>query len=260
MLTGDMILTIDVGLKNLAMCVMSGTDMKDLKTYTIHLWDVFNTLETESPTLCNGVLKTGKVCGKKSTCFYIEEEQKHYCCKTHFPKSIKFSDGNKIKNKKVDDFLLQTIAWIVISKIKQIFMENLNIFRQIKKVFIELQPKINQKMKFTSHILYGKLVELYAGTNTIIRFVRAAAKLKAYTGPPLNCHLKGAYAKRKWMAVQYTKWFLENKFSQEQRDIWLPDFLVRESPDRSDTFLMAINAIHGLPVHQTKTKKNKCIK
>jgi len=113
-------------------------------------------------------------------------------------------------------------------------------------------------MLFISHILYGKFVELYK--NTIpIRFVRASQKLRAYTGPKIECKLKGKYDQRKWLSIQYGQWFLENKFSQEQRDKWLPT-LTGKLDDRFDVMLMCINAITGIPKKQITNKKGKCIK
>ena len=185
-----------------------------------------------------------------------------YCCKTHFPKNIAFTTKlNSFKKKAINDYLLQDIAKIVLTKIQEIFNDNKDIFTNVKQILIELQPKINQKMKFTSHIIYGKLVELYKETDTTIRFVRASQKLRAYTGPEIECILKGSYAKRKWLSIQYTKWFLENKFSNEQKEKWLPFFESKTiKADLGDVNLMAINALHGIPKKQKFQKNGKCIK
>ena len=63
------VLTIDVGLKNLAMCIMDNQ-------YRIHLWDVYNILENEENEQkykCNVIIKsTNKPC--------------HYKCQYYFPK------------------------------------------------------------------------------------------------------------------------------------------------------------------------------
>jgi hypothetical protein len=116
-------------------------------------------------------------------------------------------------------------------------------------------------MLFTSHVLYGKLVELYKDTDVTIRFVRASQKLKAYTGPEIKCALKGKYAQRKWLSIQYTKWFLENKFSKEQKEKWLPVFLAhKKADDLSDCALMAINSITGIPKKQLKHKNGNELK
>jgi hypothetical protein len=255
-----MILTIDIGLRNLAMCIMSAVEKQDISTYDIHLWDVYNTLDSDDYT-CEGVQKSGKICGKKCTCKYLLDNEYKYCCKTHFPKNIAFTKLNSFKKKAINDYLLQDIAKIVLTKIQEIFNDNKDIFTNVKQILIELQPKINQKMKFTSHIIYGKLVELYKETDTTIRFVRASQKLRAYTGPEIECILKGSYAKRKWLSIQYTKWFLENKFSNEQKEKWLPFFESKTiKADLGDVNLMAINALHGIPKKQKFQKNGKCIK
>lgn len=256
-----MILTIDIGLRNLAMCCMSATDKKDIETYKIHLWDLYNTLDSDDYK-CKSVQKSGKVCGKKCSYKYILNDTQIHSCKMHFPKNLNNkSKEHQFKKKSIDNYLLQDIANVVLLRLDEIYNIHNDVFKNITNIFIELQPKINQKMKFTSHIIYGKLVELYRGTNTKIRFVRASQKLKAYTGPKLECKLKGKYAQRKWLSVQYTNWFLQNKFSEEQQNKWVPFFESKTiKADLSDTFLMAINALHGLPTYQTRQKNGKCIK
>ena len=268
-----MILTIDVGLRNLAMCIMSANDPKDLSSYQIHLWDVFNTLDGDDYR-CQGVQKSGKICNKKCTMKYETKLQntntfdnnskiseKTYSCKTHFPKDIKITKQNEFKKKNIDEYLLQDIAKIVLSKIQEIYNNHKDILLNVKQILIELQPKLNQKMKFTSHIIYGKLVELYRDTDTTMRFVRASQKLKCYTGPIIECKLKGAYAKRKWLSIQYCKWFLKNKFSKDQEAKWF-DFLEShtKADDLTDTALFCINALYGLSKKQRVQKNGKCIK
>lgn len=260
-----MILAIDIGLRNLALCCMSSSCKNDISCYKIELWDVYNTLDADDYK-CEGIQKSGKICGKKCKYRYRykenEKEISKYSCKTHFPKYLDCNiKEHMFKKKSVDDYLLQDIAKVVLSKIQDIYDENLDIFKHLTSILIELQPKINAKMKFTSHIIYGKLVELMRDTSCNIRFVRASQKLKAYTGPEIECKLKGAYAKRKWLSIQYTRWFLENKFCQEQCDVWL-DFFESKTikPDMSDTFLMAINALHGIPKKQKFQKNGRCIK
>jgi hypothetical protein len=258
-----MILSIDIGIKNLAMCIMNCTDKTDISTFNIHLWDVYNVLQSDSDNqICQALKKNKGICNKK--CLYTYKTGHNelvYSCKTHIPKEYK-TKAQLIKQKKVVDFLLQDIATLFIKKILDIYATHQSLFNQLTHIIIELQPKINQKMKFISHILYGKLVELFFNKpNTSIRFVRASQKLKAYTGPTLECTLKGYYAKRKWLSIQYSKWFLENKFSSEEKQKWLPllDNTTKRD-DLSDTLLMAINSLHGLPKKQTVDKNGKCIK
>jgi hypothetical protein len=255
------ILSIDIGIKNLSMCILNYEDKNDLSSYKIQLWNVFDTLDTKE-YLCEELKKNNTKCGKKCNYTFMLENIERFCCKTHFPKILlPIKKQNQIKKKLVNDYLLQDIAKIVLTKLQEIYNTNFDIFSQIKSIIIELQPKINPKMKFISHIIYGKLTELYLDTNTTIRFVRASQKLKAYKGPALECKLKGAYAKRKWLSIQYTRWIIENTFHLEQKEQWLPFFETHsKKDDMSDTLLMGINAITGIPKKQQTDKKGKCIK
>jgi hypothetical protein len=255
-----MILSIDIGIKNLSLCCIDYTNQCDMSTYQIKLWDVYDTLDT-ADYYCESLTKSKKSCGKRCGFKYTADNNLVYTCKTHFPKNIQIKPQNIYKKRLINEYLLQDIAKIVLTKLQSIYDQNIDIFKQIKNIVIELQPKVNQKMKFVSHIIYGKLVELYYNTNTTVRFVRAAQKLKAYTGPALACTLKGAYAKRKWLSIQYTRWFLEEKFTQEQRSTWLNHFLShKKRDDMGDTYLMAINGIYGIPKKQRTDKNGRCIK
>jgi hypothetical protein len=258
-----MILSIDIGLRNLSMCMMSGSP-GDWNSFKIHLWDNFNTLDGDDH-FCSATFKNGKVCGRKCTCKYKSTPQGEleYCCKTHLPKEFAQRKDITYKKKNIDDYLLQDLAGIVLARLQDIYDSHKDLFTQLTGIVIELQPKINQKMKFTSHIIYGKLVELYRGTKCTIRFVRASQKLKAYTGEPLEakCPRKGDYAKRKWLSIQYGTWFLENKFCQAEREKWLPYIQTHKKQDDAfDVFLMNLNAIIGIPKKQTKQKNGQDIK
>jgi hypothetical protein len=256
-----MILSCDIGLRNLAFCCMSAEDKGNIESYNIHLWDVYNTLDSDDYK-CQGIQKSGKVCGKKCSFKYkLENNNIMHSCKTHFPKTLDFKLKEHVfKKKAIDNYLLQDIANIVLLKLQQIYDEHL-LKLSVTSIFIELQPNINRKAVFTSHLIYGKLVELYRNTNVPIRFVRASQKLKCYTGPDIECKLKGAYAQRKWLSIQYCKWFLENKFSKEQKEKWLPLFESNsKKDDLSDVFCMDINAIYGIPKKQKYQKNGKCIK
>ena len=246
-------LSVDPGLRHLSFCIMTSN-------YEILLWDTFNILDGDDYK-CNSLFKNGKVCNRKCTMKYnkVNDSDLIYTCKTHFPKDIKITKINNFKKKNIDDYLLQDIANTFINRLQEIYDKN-PVFKELNSIFIELQPKCNPKSLFVSHILYGKFIELYKDTISI-RFVRASQKLRAYTGPPVECKLKGKYAQRKWLSVQYIRWFLENKFSKEQREKWLPFFESKiVKPDMGDSALMCINSITGIPKKQITNKKGKCIK
>ena len=240
-------LCIDPGIRNLSLIIMNSD-------YTIKLWDTFNILEDDN-YLCKGVFKNGKICNRKCSMKYKLDENISFSCKTHFPKKITKTKVNHFKRKNIDEYLLQDIAITFLNKLDKLIESN-EIFKSLTSIFIELQPKCNPKSLFVSHLLYFKFIELYKN-DIPIKFVRASQKLKAYTGPKIECKLKGKYAQRKFLSIEYGRWFLENKFSEEQRNKWLPT-LTGKIDDRNDCLLMAINAITGVP--KTKNKKGNCIK
>lgn len=54
---------------------------------------------------------------------------------------------------------------------------------------------------------------------------------------------------------------LENKFSKEQKEKWLPFFESKTiKADMADCFLMAINSITGIPKKQLKHKNGNELK
>jgi len=228
------VLCIDVGLKNLALCIM--TNQKE-----ILLWETTNTLDDTAENTCTNTNLDGTVCGKRCGYTYKNNGTTVYSCKRHLPKG---AIASPIRLKKVKEYLLQDIAKVVLDAITHFFNKHQPITSRVTKVLIELQPRMNNKMMFTSHLIYGKLVELYATVDRKIpvRFVRASQKLKAYKGPGVICNLKSTYAKRKYLGVEYTKWILQNELSKEQCDKWLGYFLSHsKKDDLADTFLMAIN-------------------
>ena len=271
----SMVLTIDVGLKNLAMCIMDSQ-------YNIHLWDVYNMLDDEQYSYsCQTRQKDGKMCEKKCQYKFPKEVKKKvnisdildtdnskepsyetiietiYSCKRHYPKDLPNQKKYFIKEKKVGDFLLQDIAERIMKGINDIYNQHLDLFNSITNICIELQPKVNQRMKFTSHIIYAKFVDLYKERNgeVPIRFIRASQNLQAYRGPPVECKLKTPYSKRKYLSVAYTKWYLEhdllcNEFNKSRNYL---ELLL--SHPKKDDLCDVSNA--NINVHKGLKKKQK---
>lgn len=245
------ILSIDVGLKNLALCLMSTEENGKLEMYRIHYWNVINTLDS-SDDLNQFCVQCKRTANMKchinqmildSNNNHIEESILNYYCKTHYPKDKPIKKENKITNKKVKDFLLQDIATLVISSLDSIWEDIHSHLDLLTKIVIELQPRVNNKMKFVSHVVYGKIIDLLNHSHNnkvIVRFVAATKKLRVYTGPHIACKLKGDYAKRKYLSIKYTEWFLKEKFTNVET--WLESFLKHsKKDDLADCFLMCLN-------------------
>jgi hypothetical protein len=103
------ILSIDVGIKNLAYCLF---DIKNNKTYDIISWGVTNIGNTNKEYKCCSIIKkqkktTNNICNKKAR---YEKNNKYYC-KTHAKcgvfslptQELSISKLNKIKKMKLQD-------------------------------------------------------------------------------------------------------------------------------------------------------------
>lgn len=261
------ILSVDIGIKNLAICIMRDTEKKkNISDFQIDYWDVINTIEEESsqfipcPVTNRTGKKTGECCGKMCKFKWTNGQgETVYTCKTHFPKELRpIKTQNRITTKLVKDIHLQDIANACIEKVKELWSTLFSPYN-FSKIIIELQPRVNNKMKFVSHILYGKFVEL-TGNSIPIRFIKGSSKLKVYNGPPIECKLRNAYDKRKRLAIQHATWFLETQFNEEQRNKWLPIFSnSRKMDDLADCLLYTLFELCGnsFDIKQRKKKEKR---
>lgn len=239
-----MILAIDVGLKNLSMCVMS----RDDDHVNIHLWDVYDIIKDDQEDMrCTSVLKNDGICGKLCKYKYVQDSTV-YTCKLHFPKTITINKDNIIVPVKVKDINLQNIALLMIDKLQSLYASNTELFDKLDKVVIELQPKCNDKMKLISHIIYGKMIDILRNNTTLdVKFIRATQKLNViYDGPEIECTLKDGYAKRKYMTVQYTKYFLDKLCKRGEGEgegrHWKELFeSIRKKDDMADVFCYCVS-------------------
>jgi hypothetical protein len=226
------ILSIDVGLLNLAFC---GMEIKIEEEYPvkINIWQVINTLGTEKSE-CSGFLKSGEKCIKLAS--YTSNNLEY--CKLHIPNKNNYK---KIKVKKCNNFTLQEMAINIIDCINKLYESHKDTFEKLDKILIELQPRVNNKMKFVSHIIFGKFTELVNNDKCLIRFVAAKNKLKNFQGPRFESDIKSKYGQRKKASIYYCKWYLENYFIEEEKSNWLK-FLEgnKKADDLCDTFNMCI--------------------
>ena len=191
-----MILSIDVGIRNLSMCCMS----KENNEYSIHLWDNYD-LISDPERFCECLKKDGKLCNIRCTF----KQGTDFFCKRHSPQN-----AVKIKKKLVKTIRLQDIAIVVLEKINQIYIEHKELFDKLGIVLIEKQPRINQKMSFISNLIFGKFCELLKG-GTNIKFVSAGSKAKLFkTIGDTGGNMKGSkgYKNRKNKSIEYALDFI----------------------------------------------------
>lgn len=229
----------DIGIKNLAFCIIDSDVWKsyidgDSDDPGVVMWKNLNILG--EPEICQGEIKSGKKkgekCGKKAG-WYNKEE---YYCGTHKVEGCKKYSAPKIKN--LNMRLLKKKAFEELDKIE--------LFKDVKHIAIESQPRINQQMK-----MFGASIEAYFiirlnidNPDSKLRAIRASPaknKLKVYTGPPVNtAHIKDPYDKRKYLAQKYTEYFLE-RASDLLDDCYYPS---KKRDDLADAFLHCVLAIN----------------
>lgn len=229
------VLGIDVGIRNLAMCCLgvSGTGQPN-----VEFWEVIDTLsttDTNETLSCQAHVKSGKICSKHAV--FKTNKLEYYC--TQHARGAKQATRITTRKSNVKNLTLQAIAVKMLDALNMIIQKHRECFsHSIKKVNIELQPRVNNKMKFTSHVIFTKLFDtMYnhlGNTDVVIRFVAAKKKLRLVAKGD-----KDTYSKRKQKAIEHAKdWLCQNDPG------WLP-FIesCKKKDDAADSLLIAIDAL-----------------
>jgi hypothetical protein len=208
-------LGIDIGIKTLAMCVMSCDSV-------VCMWDTFNLID-HTENYCIKCQRKAKytACG----IFY---------CGIH---CRKIKEKKVLKDKKISSYTTHDLTIKIVKSFKEILNTHKEILLTVNKVVLELQPKINQKMKYTSHVLFTLLTEFYVDTKCYIKFERASVKLKKIKD---KSTLPNTYKNRKNRSIEYVKKCLENSVNQEYINVISHK---KKIDDLCDSFLLSYNNI-----------------
>ena len=259
------ILSIDIGIKNLALCIMN-TDNNIILEY----WDVINLCD-ENTTMCNYLIKS-KICNKPAKFFKNDK----YFCKCHSNKSeykLLTTDFNNYKRMKINNLLdllnkyeieynkksnkeslikcleqhiqkeyleevnnkknnandinLVDIAVSIKKNLDKINLEKTNL-ENIDKILIENQiGPIATRMKS----IQGMITQYFVQNNiSNINFISSANKLKLFDNTK-----NITYSERKKIGIEYTKDLL-NKYNIEEHFI-LKFNSSKKKDDLADSFL-----------------------
>lgn len=209
------ILSIDVGIKNLAYCIIEKHDTK----FEIINWDIINILDEkiDNQSKCQNILKN-KICNKIASYSLNRESIVYYCDKKTCEKNIneKYPKGKSKKLKKITAkntsiLELGSILLKKIGKLKDILLD-------VDEIVIENQPVLkNPTMKSIQMILYTYFIEHGYNTDGRIKNIvlfSARNKLKLYEGPVVECHKKNEYDKRKYLSIEYTKYYIKHDLNK----------------------------------------------
>ena len=210
------ILSFDVGIKNLAYCLLNSEDN------SIEDWGILN-------------ISVDPVC---------EHQMKHRKCDNTAKKMIKDTEfklcTSHCKNKEYKDKKLRNVRKIenpmfelgkqIVKKLNE--KENL---LNVDIVCIENQPALkNPTMKSVQMILYSYF--LMNGTINNIQMINARNKLKVYKGPEVECKFTDKYKKNKYLSVEYTKLMILEE-DQEFIDLFNES---KKKDDLADAYLQGI--------------------
>ena len=208
------ILSWDVGIYNLAYCLIEICENK----IKIIDWNIINLRKdhiNQNILICeektNG---KNKICKNKAK-YTHKSSNKHYCLR-HTKMCSKKTKCNineifreiKIKKKKKTKINIQELSKKLILE-----LDNFPNFLNMDYILIENQPVLkNPVMKSVQMVLYSYFLIKGIVKNTIkeIKFISARNKLKVYDGPAIEVKVKGKYAKRKRLSIEYCKYMIKN--------------------------------------------------
>jgi hypothetical protein len=257
------LLSIDVGVKNLAICMLvkckSGlVDMPFWKWYDVtEIPDLSEdgsfplpkkTLarkgkkDRENFALCISVVKkSGKPCGVLGP---VNTRGRAYCGR-HEP-----STKHNPQDTQNWCFAMLRRLPLVGDEIDKVLNElaerNSLPKEQIIKdlqVVIEQQSMDNKKIMMQSHLIYAHFVSMFNNTVSI-RFVPAYNKLSVYDGPEITCTLKTKYAARKFLARKHAEYFLDTMIHLKK---WKNFYISckNKQDDVADAFLQGLYVLQG---------------
>lgn len=215
------ILSVDVGIKNLGLCIF----YIDNNTISLQKWETVS-LTNETTKLCSGYTLSNKKCNKNAR--FCDKENNYYCA-IH---SKKLPNTFLIKNKQASKESLIDLG----RNMKSVFDDILNEVGKIDVLLIENQiSPIATRMK----TLQGMIIQYFIIKNTPeIEIISSQNKLKVYTEYVNELKSeKTSYGGRKKMGISLTQKILDNE------ENWKPYkhlFVGKKKDDLADAFLQGL--------------------
>ena len=213
------IISIDVGIKNMAYCIIE----KNHDNFEILNWDTINILDDKINNLpkCNNIIKN-KLCNKIAVLSLENNNSIKYFCNKITCNNFLTKNYSNIKTKKIKKINTKNISLLELSSIlinKLISLKD--IILNVDEVIIENQPVLkNPTMKSIQIVLFSFFVEHgYNSKESLINNIHlfsARDKLKLYKGPVVDTSkIKNNYNKRKFLSIEYTKYYInDSKFNE----------------------------------------------
>jgi hypothetical protein len=230
------IVSFDIGIKNLAYCIINKEDKKIID------WGIINIVESFIEKLPKCVSsRKGKICNKLAI-NYIKTEinYKINYCDNKFCQNIMRTNYSEKKIRKIKKFKTKSVPLIDIGKLLFEKLKEKKIFLECNQVIIENQPVLkNPTMKSIQMMVYSFFL-LNQISN--VKLFNPSRKLDIYDGPEVECNLKNDYNKRKFLSIKYTEYLLRKS---NQCDKFLNLFEnSSKKDDLSDCYLQCLTYIN----------------
>ena len=208
------VLSFDIGIKNLAYCLIE-TTTDPSNNHIVKDWGIINIMGDiiDNQEKCVNIKRGGKAC-EKAASFYIDHESGPiYFCGNKTCKSKISMAYTKKEIKKIKQTTTKNIGIFEIGRLLLQCVSKKPNFLEVDEIVIENQPVLkNPTMKSIQMILYSffllKMVDNTVAHSYKINLFNAKNKLDFYNGPEVKCDKKGEYAQRKFLSVEYTKYYL----------------------------------------------------
>lgn len=226
------IASFDIGLKNLAFCVMqyevNGNQYPIIEWKNIDLTGGEDNVEDHNcEAKIESGLRKGKLCGGGAK---IMTDENQYYCNRHNPDKEKYTARKKRLVKTVS---IKEMCCTLSDHLDRFY----DLFKTVDHIIIESQFSKNRKMLCLSDMLFAYFILKHIRNDDSkckdVKFIAAKNKLTVYDGPAVECNRKNAKDKRKQLAIKYCEYMIR---SDEER---LKEFnkFPRKKDDLSDCFL-----------------------
>jgi hypothetical protein len=230
-MSGVTVASFDVGVKNLAFCVLQyAPDEQSGKQYPIECWNCMDLTDKEDTgsKICEGIKANGDRCTGSAK---ITTDDGKVYCGTHNPDKERYKP---VKAKKVVGLSYESLGNALMDKLDA-YKE---IWEKCDHVVIEQQFTKNRRMIFLSAILFAYFLQMgqrnIASKISRVKFASSRNKLLVYDGPEITERTrKGEKDHRKWLAVRHCEWLIRG---DAEHLSYLSKF-PKKKDDLSDCFL-----------------------
>jgi len=258
----DVIISFDIGIRNLAYCIMQYNGIQHNK-YEILSWNVIDLMDLKSNFKC-------QINNCKTNALYKYENK--YLCKNHSKlcennsklcennsklceNNSKLCENNSklCENNLTRIYTINNVSYCELAKIACEKLDSID-FSNINYVLIESQPlKGTAYVKCLSYFICDYfLMKYYMKKDKKLKdviYINAKNKLKVYDGPYIECNLKKQYDRNKFYGKEYCKYILQH----DKKNL---DFFnsFKKKDDLADCYLQGVWYINNIKSISTTVK------